>query len=70
MKVIPFAIFFSFFYVISKYEINNELVIYGILVYRKLTSKLFNYLFNFRNYYSIIYFILMVLKLKTYQDLL
>lgn len=27
-RLIPFVIFFSFFYVISKYEINNELVIF------------------------------------------
>ena len=32
-KLYPFALFFSFFYIISKYEINNELMIfwnYGI----------------------------------------
>ncbi len=27
-KLLPFAIFFSFFYVISKYELNNELMIF------------------------------------------
>ena len=27
-KIIPFAIFFSFFSVLSKYELNNELIIY------------------------------------------
>ena len=27
-KIIPFAIFFSFFYVFSKYETNNELIIF------------------------------------------
>ena len=27
-RLIPFVVFFSFFYVISKYEINNELVIF------------------------------------------
>ena len=27
-KLLPFALFFSFFYVISKYEINNELIIF------------------------------------------
>ena len=27
-KIIPFAIFFSFFYIISKYEIQNELMIF------------------------------------------
>ena len=27
-KLLPFALFFSFFYVISKYELNNELIIF------------------------------------------
>ena len=27
-KIVPFAVFFSFFYVISKYEIQNELMIF------------------------------------------
>ena len=27
-KLFPFALFFSFFYVISKYELNNELIIF------------------------------------------
>ena len=27
-KLMPFALFFSFFYIISKYEINNELLIF------------------------------------------
>ena len=27
-KIMPFAIFFSFYYVIDKYEINNELMIF------------------------------------------
>ena len=26
-RILPFAIFFSFFYVFSKYELNNELMI-------------------------------------------
>ena len=27
-KIVPFAIFFSFYYVIDKYEVNNELMIF------------------------------------------
>jgi lipopolysaccharide export system permease protein len=27
-KLLPFALFFSFFYIISKYELNNELLIF------------------------------------------
>ena len=34
-KILPFAIFFSFYYVIDKYEINNELMIFWNLVLKK-----------------------------------
>ena len=27
-KILPFAVFFSFFYVLSRYELNNELIIF------------------------------------------
>ena len=30
-KILPFALFFSFSYVITKYELNNEMIIFGIL---------------------------------------
>ena len=34
-KLIPFVLFFSLFYVILKYENNNELMIFGISVSTK-----------------------------------
>ena len=27
-KILPFALFFSFFYILTKYELNNELIIF------------------------------------------
>ena len=48
-KIIPFAVFFSFYYVINKYEINNELMIFGTLVLKNSTSKFYNSLFYIIN---------------------
>ena len=42
-KIFPFAIFFSFIYVISKYELRNELVIFWNIGVNKLS--LYNFLF-------------------------
>ena len=42
-KIFPFAIFFSFIYVISNYELRNELVIYWNIGVNKLS--LYNFLF-------------------------
>lgn len=42
-KVFPFAIFFSFVYVISKYELKNELIIFWNIGVNKLS--LYNFLF-------------------------
>ena len=36
-KILPFAFFFSFFYVIAKYELNNELLIYWNFGINKIT---------------------------------
>ena len=46
-KIIPFAIFFSFYYVIDKYEINNELMIFWNFGVEKIQ------LANFLIYFSI-----------------
>ena len=35
-KILPFIFFLSFIYVITKYELNNELVIFGIMELTKL----------------------------------
>ena len=44
-KVLPFVFFFSFFYVIAKYELNNELIIFWNFGVRKI--KLINFLLKF-----------------------
>ena len=54
-KLLPFALFFSFFYVISKYEINNELLIFWNFGVTKF--ELINFLLRF----SVIIFFLQIL---------
>ena len=44
-KVLPFVFFFSFFYVISKYELKNELIIFWNFGVNKI--QLINFLFIF-----------------------
>ncbi len=44
-KVLPFVFFFSFFYVITKYELNNELIIFWNFGVNKI--HLINFLFIF-----------------------
>ena len=44
-KVLPFVFFFSFFYVIAKYELNNELLIFWNFGVKKI--QLINFLFKF-----------------------
>ena len=44
-KLLPFAFFFSFFYVISKYELNNELMIFWNFGVKKF--ELINFLVKF-----------------------
>ena len=48
-KILPFAFFFSFSYVINKYEMNNELMIFWNFGVEKLTSKFYNSLFYIIN---------------------
>ncbi len=44
-KVLPFVFFFSFFYVISKYELNNELMIFWNFGVKKI--QVINFLLKF-----------------------
>ncbi len=44
-KIIPFAAFFSFYYVINRYEINNELIIFWNFGINKI--ELVNFFFKF-----------------------
>ena len=46
-KILPFAIFFSFYYVIDKYEINNELMIFWNFGVEKIQLVNFLILFSF-----------------------
>ncbi len=54
-KIIPFAAFFSFYYVINRYEINNELIIFWNFGINKI--ELVNFFFKF----SIILMILQII---------
>ena len=54
-KLMPFALFFSFFYVISKYEINNELLIFWNFGVTKFE------LINFFSRFSLIILLLQIL---------
>ena len=54
-KLFPFALFFSFFYIISKYELNNELIIFWNF---GVTKK---QLINFFVKYSIIFMMFQIL---------
>ena len=45
-KILPFAIFFSFFYVIGKYELNNELMIFWNFGVEKIQLANFLILFS------------------------
>ena len=54
-RIIPFAIFFSFYYVIDKYEINNELMIFWNFGVEKIQ------LANFLIFFSLVITILQLL---------
>tara|TARA_B110000003_G_scaffold276392_1_gene322619 strand:+ start:632 stop:1768 length:1137 start_codon:yes stop_codon:yes gene_type:complete len=46
-KILPFALFFSFFFVFNKYEINNELIIFWTLGINKIEFVKFFLKFSF-----------------------
>ncbi len=54
-KIVPFAVFFSFCYIVNRYELNNELIIFWNFGVHKI--ELINFFFKF----SIILFILQIL---------
>ena len=55
-KVLPFVFFFSFFYIISKYELNNELIIFWNFGVNKF--QLINFLFKFSIFLALIQILL------------
>ena len=51
-KVLPFVFFFSFFYVITKYELNNELIIFWNFGVNKI--QLINFLLIFSIFLTLV----------------
>ncbi len=66
-KILPFALFFSFSYVIAKYEINNELIVFWTYGTDKL--ELINFFFKFSILIMIIQITLSALIVPQTQDL-
>ena len=66
-KVLPFVFFFSFFYVISKYELNNELIIFWNFGVKKI--QLINFLFKFSILLVLVQIILTSFIVPKTQDL-
>jgi len=66
-KVLPFVFFFSFFYVITKYELNNELIIFWNFGVKKI--QLINFLFKFSITLVLIQIILAGFVVPKTQDL-
>ena len=66
-KVLPFIFFFSFFYVISKYELNNELIIFWNFGVSKF--QLINFLFIFSIFLTLIQITLAAFIVPSTQDM-
>ena len=63
----PFAVFFSFFYVISKYELNNELIIFWNFGVHKM--QVINFIFKISVFLLLIQIILTSVVVPKSQDL-
>ena len=66
-KLLPFALFFSFFYVIAKYEINNELLIFWNFGVTKF--QLINFFVKFSIFILLLQILFTTLIVPTSQDL-
>jgi len=66
-KLIPFVLFFSFLYVIAKYELKNELIIFWNFGINKI--ELINFFIKFSFIIMIIQILLTVLVVPKTQDL-
>ena len=66
-RILPFAFFFSFFYVIAKYELNNELIIFWNFGVKKI--QLINFLFKFSIILVLVQIILAGFVVPKTQDL-
>ena len=65
-KVLPFIFFFSFFYVISRYELNNELIIFWNFGVNKI--QLINFLLIFSIFLTLIQITLSAFVVPSAQD--
>ena len=66
-KVLPFVFFFSFFYVITRYELNNELIIFWNFGVNKF--QLINFLFIFSIFLTLVQITLAAFIVPNTQDL-
>ena len=65
-KVLPFVFFFSFFYVITKYELNNELIIFWNFGVNKI--QLINFLLIFSIFLTLVQITLAAFVVPNAQD--
>ena len=65
-RVLPFVFFFSFFYVITKYELNNELIIFWNFGVNKF--EFINFFFKFSILLTIIQLLLVTIVVPKSQD--
>ncbi len=66
-RIYPFVLFFSLFYVTTKYELNNELIIFWNFGVHKM--KIINFIFNISIILLLIQIILTALVVPKSQDL-
>ena len=66
-KVLPFVFFFSFFYVITRYEMNNELIIFWNFGVNKF--QLINFLFIFSIFLTLVQITLAAFIVPSTQDI-
>ena len=66
-KLLPFALFFSFFYIISKYELNNELIIFWNFGISKL--QLINFILKISLFFMILQILLVSLIVPKTQNI-
>ena len=66
-KLLPFALFFSFFYVVSKYELNNELMIFWNFGVSK--TKLINFFLKISLIFTVFQIILVSFIVPTTQNI-
>ncbi len=66
-KLFPFAIFFSFFFVISKYELNNELIIFWNFGISKI--NLINFFLKISLFYMIFQILMVALIVPKTQNI-